>query len=151
MSSIPIILHYSTKEFYFFPAKICILMGKSILHNFVNFFLPFSMSNNPGKMYKWYGCNTFFQLKLEEPKLKELSLVSNPIFWGLFWPACMDRSGREQEPLLVFNFFCFSLSFGCHFIVLKHLFPKHPGDSWNLQDGFTNVSSGSRRFPISFS
>ena len=41
--------------------------------------------------------------------------------------------------------------FGGHFKVLKGLIPKHLGDSWNLRDGFTNVGSGSRKFPISFS
>jgi len=57
--------------------------------------------------------------------------------------ACMDRSGREKEPLLVFKFVCYSLDF-LYFQVLKRL--KHLGDYWNLRDG-----RGSWIFPISFS
>ena len=40
--------------------------------------------------------------------------------------ACMDRSEREKEPLLVFNFFC------CHFKLLKLLIPKHLEESPTL-------------------
>ena len=65
--------------------------------------------------------------------------------------ACMDRSGQEKEPLLVYKFFYYFLDFWWKFKVLKRLKPKHLEDSWNLRDGFTNVGSGSRRLPISFS
>ena len=35
--------------------------------------------------------------------------------------------------------------------MLKRFKTKHLRDSWNLQDGFANVGSGSRRFPNSLS
>ena len=56
--------------------------------------------------------------------------------------AYMDRSGREKEPLLVYlNFSVTSSILGGYFNVLKHLIPKHLGDSLNLQRGFTNVGA----------
>ena len=34
---------------------------------------------------------------------------------------------------------------------MKHFIPKNLGESWNLRDGFTNVSKSSQRFSSSFS
>ena len=58
---------------------------------------------------------------------------------------------KKRNLYWILNFFAASSIFGCHFKVLMYFISKHLGDSWNLQDGFTNIGSGSRRFPISFS
>ena len=75
--------------------------------------------------------------------------LSQQILWGHFWPAWIGLD--EKRNLYWFlNFSVAPSIFVSHFKVLKCFIPKHLTDSWNLQDGFTNVGSGSRRIPISF-
>ena len=65
--------------------------------------------------------------------------------------AYLDRSGREKEPSFLFlNFSITPLIFKGHLKFVKCLIPKHLWDSWKIKDRYTNVGSGSRRFPISF-
>ena len=59
----------------------------------------------------------------------------------------MKRSGRKNEPLLVFKFFCYSFDFWLPCLSFEYCnISEIPGIP-----GFTNVCSNSRRFPISFS
>ena len=75
--------------------------------------------------------------------------ASHQILLGIFL-ARMDRSGEKRKPLLVFKISVAPSIFGGHSKVLKLLIQKHQENSWNIQDGFPNVSSSPWRFPIYF-
>ena len=62
----------------------------------------------------------------------------------------MDRFGTEKKPLLVLKIRNAPKIFGSYFKIFKCLMPKQLGYSWNLMDGFSNMGSGSWRFPIFF-